>query len=105
MRFAMAFLSWSFLSWSWSRFGVLKKLTPGGAITHEVSRLQKGFRSCREQTQKFYYRFRRRPAFHGARSRRRSRPLALLSRRRAADVVQNRPFLSARVSAVPQLSL
>src|SRR5258708_8866432 len=43
MRFAMAFLSWSFLSWSGGRFGVLKKLTPGGAITHEVSRLKKDF--------------------------------------------------------------
>src|SRR6266478_8658101 len=48
MRFAMAFLSWSFLSWSfllwfWSRFGVLKKLTPRGAITYEVSRLKKDF--------------------------------------------------------------
>src|SRR5260221_35210 len=43
MRFAMAFLSWSFLAWSWSRFGVLKKLKPGGAITQEVSRLKKDF--------------------------------------------------------------
>jgi integrase/recombinase XerC len=31
------------LLWSWGRFGVLKKLTPGGAITHEVSRLKKDF--------------------------------------------------------------
>jgi hypothetical protein len=43
MRFAMAFLLWSFLPWPWGRFGVLKKLTPRGAITHEVSRLKKDF--------------------------------------------------------------
>src|SRR5260370_1017397 len=43
MGFAMVFLSWSFCRGPWGRFGVLKKLTPGGAITHEVSRLKKDF--------------------------------------------------------------
>src|SRR5262245_59536918 len=41
--FVMVVLLWSFCYGPWGRFDVLKKLTPRGAITHEVSRLKKDF--------------------------------------------------------------